>query len=794
MTTPMISDTPEPDQLAELRTRLTEAEDALQAIRSGEVDAITVNTPSGELVYALRGTDQPYREMIEAMSEGALNISPEGVVLYCNQFFAHLAKTDLQTIIGSRLEILFVERDRARISKALQDGLADKSRVGAHLLAADGTQVPVNVAMRVLGDGNVRSIVIVTSDMTQMVLAQDTTTKINLKLEEANRALHMLNQCNATIMHATDEERMLAEICQLLVDSGGYKLAWFCYAEPDAARPPRPVAWADSRLEPIQPNDVPWNDPDRGQGPIGVTIRTGQVTIARDTEANAAMWREMIHHADSRSVMSLPLRTGGQIFGGLVVYSNRPDAFDEQECGILLELVNDVAYCITNLRREKSLTETRALLDNILQSSTKYSIIGVTLDGTIVFWNEGARRNYGYTADEVIGKSWDTLYAPEDRASDAVKILVDSARSHGIAEGEFKRLRKDGTRFPASVAVTRRDDASGKPIGYLVISSDVTDQHRADEQMRDAAQYTRSLIEASLDPLITISTDGKITDINHATELITGQIRERLIGSDFALYFTEPDKARAGYQRVFTKGFVIDYPLAVRHVSGTVTEVLFNASLYRLANGEVGGVFAAARDISRMLPTDLVPTRRRHLRWLHVGIAVAAAAFVAAAVVLPTLVHEWLQHREQQSDIYRLTATSARMHALLDDVKPTPARIRAAKIQSGELGPVYTAIYATAAPGHQPGIIGKDQLLSRFGSEIATLSAGNCAHLTHRLLDQTVEVSDLIVCPIAEKKRLIGLLTMSWDQGDQVPADLDAVMAETKQAGSDIAAIWAGRS
>jgi PAS domain S-box-containing protein len=383
------------------------------------------------------------------------------------------------------------------------------------------------------------------------------------------------------------------------------------------------------------------------------------------------------------------------------------------------------------------------------------------------------------------------LYTPENRGSDAVNRLVEHADTRGIAEGEFDRLRKDGTRFPAYVAVTRRNDASGKPIGYLIISSDITEQRHADEQMRDAAQYARSLLEASLDPLLTISTDGKITDVNHATELITGQIRERLIGSDFALYFTEPEKARAGYQRVFTKGFVIDYPLAIRHMSGTVTEVLFNASLYRLANGEVGGVFAAARDISRMLPADLLPTKRRRFSWRHIGIAVAAVAFVVGAVVLPTMVHAWLRSREQLSDLYRLTATNARIHVLLDEVKPTPARVRAAKIQPGDLGLVYTVIYATTAPDHQPGIIGKSQLLSRFGPEIGALSTGNCAHLTHRLLDQTVEVSDFIVCPIAEKTQLVGLLTMSWDRGDTVPVNFDAAMAATKQAGSDIAAVWA---
>jgi PAS domain S-box-containing protein len=699
----------------------------------------------------------------------------------------------LQVIIGSRLEALFVERDRPRISKALQHGLADTIRIGAHLLAADGTQVPVNVAMCVLRDGDVRSVVIVTSDLTQVVLAQEATTRINLKLEEANRALHMLNQCNATIIHATNEEQVLADICQVLVGSGGYQFAWFGYAEHDEARLVRPVAWADGRSESLESKHVPWDDPDRGQGPLGRTISTGQITITRDVETDATLWREMVHRADCRSAMSLPLQTGNNIFGGLVVYSSRPDAFDEQEANTLLELTNDVAYCITNVRREKNLVETRTLLDNILQSSIKYSIIGAAIDGTIVFWNEGARRDYGYAAAEIIGRSWNILYTAENRASDAAIQLVKDAKSRGIAEGEFERTRKDGSRFPANVVVTRRDDASGQPIGYLIISSDITEKHRADEQMRDASQYTRSLIEASLDPLITISTDGKITDVNHATELITGQIRERLIGSDFALYFTEPDKARAGYQRVFTKGFVIDYPLAIRHVSGTVTEVLYNASLYRLASGEVGGVFAAARDISRMVPGELLPTHPRRLRWRHVGIAIAAAAFVVAAVVMPTIVPDWLQHQEQQASIYRLTATNARMQALLDEIEPMPARVRAARIQPGDLGLAYTVIYAVAAPDHQPGVIGKDQLLSRFGTEIAALSAGNCAHLTHRLMDQTTEVSDFIVCPVTEKTRLIGLLSISWDPADKLPANFDAALAATKQAGSDIAAIWARR-
>jgi PAS domain S-box-containing protein len=132
----------------------------------------------------------------------------------------------------------------------------------------------------------------------------------------------------------------------------------------------------------------------------------------------------------------------------------------------------------------------------------------------------------------------------------------------------------------------------------MLLSSTIAEGRKAEEKMREASLYTRSLIEVSLDPLVTISLEGKITDVNIATEHATGVSRQQLIGSDFTDYFTEPKKAREGYKQVFEKGFVKDYPLAIMHVSGSITEVLYNATVYKDATGNVAGVFATARDVT----------------------------------------------------------------------------------------------------------------------------------------------------------------------------------------------------
>ncbi|QFY43858.1 PAS domain S-box protein [Candidatus Methylospira mobilis] len=131
--------------------------------------------------------------------------------------------------------------------------------------------------------------------------------------------------------------------------------------------------------------------------------------------------------------------------------------------------------------------------------------------------------------------------------------------------------------------------------GFLI---DITEQKELEEALRESALYTRSLIEASLDPLVTIGADGRIMDVSAATEKATGIARDALIGSDFCDYFTESGQARAGYQQVFEQGSVTDYPLVIRHVSGKLTDVLYNATLYRDTQGKVAGVFAAARDIT----------------------------------------------------------------------------------------------------------------------------------------------------------------------------------------------------
>jgi PAS domain S-box-containing protein len=138
---------------------------------------------------------------------------------------------------------------------------------------------------------------------------------------------------------------------------------------------------------------------------------------------------------------------------------------------------------------------------------------------------------------------------------------------------------------------------------------------------RKESQYTRSLIEASLDPLVTISADGKITDMNEALANITGITREQLTGTDFLDYFTEPQKAREVYQQVFAMGSVTDSPLTIRHKTGKLTDVLFNGSTYKDDKGTVMGVVIVARDVTEQKRIARELTEAKIFAELATGIA-----------------------------------------------------------------------------------------------------------------------------------------------------------------------------
>jgi PAS domain S-box-containing protein len=219
--------------------------------------------------------------------------------------------------------------------------------------------------------------------------------------------------------------------------------------------------------------------------------------------------------------------------------------------------------------------EAMDFMANVMEASTEYSIIGKDLDGKILLWNEGARRMYGYEAEEVVGKAnSEILHTPEDVVLGKPRQIMDAALQEGKWEGIIERLRKDKRRITARVVITPRRDAADRPIGFLLISKDISDEIRLTEELKATQFYTRSLIESNIDALMTTDPLGIITDVNQQMEALTGYSRDELIRSPFKTYFTDPARAEDGIRLVLREGKVTNYELTALSKEGRLPRPL----------------------------------------------------------------------------------------------------------------------------------------------------------------------------------------------------------------------------
>jgi PAS domain S-box-containing protein len=175
-----------------------------------------------------------------------------------------------------------------------------------------------------------------------------------LELRRVNRALKVLGESSQAMARAVDEKEFLAEVSRMIVDVGGYRLAWIGYAQEDEKKSVRPVAQAGFEEGYLEKADITWADTQRGRGPTGTSIRTGRPTVCKNIlkDPRFAPWRGEAVRRGYGSSIALPVRTGDNVIGALNIYATEPDAFDAEEVHLLEELASDISYGLTALRNK----------------------------------------------------------------------------------------------------------------------------------------------------------------------------------------------------------------------------------------------------------------------------------------------------------------------------------------------------------------------------------------------------------------------------------------------------------
>ncbi len=311
-------------------------------------------------------------------------------------------------------------------------------------------------------------------------------------LRRANRALHTLSECHQALVRAPDERHLLDEICRLLVESGGYRMAWVGYAEEDAARSVRPMAEAGFDEGYLAAARITWADDERGRGPTGTAIRERRPVTAHDiqTDPGFAAWREAARQRSYASSIALPLLEDDRCLGALSLYATEADAFDADEVQLLTELANDLAYGIRSQRdrlareqAETMLDRERGLLKSLLQTLPDLVWLKDPA-GVYLACNPRFERFLGAQEADILGKTdydfFDRELADFFRGKDRAAL---AAGKPTINEEEVT-YADDGHREWLETIKTPMFDAGGNLIGVLGIARDITAARQTQDTLR----------------------------------------------------------------------------------------------------------------------------------------------------------------------------------------------------------------------------------------------------------------------------------------------------------------------
>jgi PAS domain S-box-containing protein len=243
---------------------------------------------------------------------------------------------------------------------------------------------------------------------------------------------------------------------------------------------------------------------------------------------------------------------------------------------------------------EQQLREQQAYNRGLIEASLD-GLVTVDPSGTITDVNDRMCQMTGYTRAELIGTPFTDYFTELERARAGVEQTFQDGF---VTEYALTLVARSRRLLQVSFNASVFKDGSGAVRGIFASARDITDRVRLDEQLREQQTYLRGLIESSVDGLITVDSEGFITDVNEQMCRMTGYARDVLIGSTFKRYFVEPDRADAGVKRTFAEGVVTNYELVLRTKMGRKATVSFNASVFRSADERIEGIFASARDIS----------------------------------------------------------------------------------------------------------------------------------------------------------------------------------------------------
>ena len=411
-------------EIDSLRSQLVEAEGALEAIRSGEVDALVIYAPGGEQIYTLQGAEHPYRIMVETMNEGAATVLEDGGIQYANSRLAELLKVPLETLVGSSLLDYIVEEDWDTFEGLVEQGLQGSGRAEIRFHSGNLASIPVLVSLSISQVDSVQALCLVATDLTEQ--------KRNEEIVAAERlARSILDQAAEAI----------------IVCDGGGKI--------------------------IRANQATYRV-------------TRQNPLFKPFESLFPLVHE--EPCEGGRCFSLANVLAGVSFQGVEVQTRSRDGeklFFLLSAAPLRNQLEQIIGCIITLTdiTERKGMEERLSFQALLLDRVHDAIIATDEHSIVRAWNRAAEELYGWKAEEAVGRAIGELIRSEfseEQRAEALRELDEK----GFYQVELTQYTREGSQLVMEENTIAFRDASGKVTGYVSTSRNITERKRAEEALK----------------------------------------------------------------------------------------------------------------------------------------------------------------------------------------------------------------------------------------------------------------------------------------------------------------------
>jgi PAS domain S-box-containing protein len=468
--------------------------------------------------------DANYRALFEYAPDGILIADAESYYLDANPSICQMLGYTRNELIGMHATDIILPSEAQHIQPAI-DAIKAKSNYLREwqLKRKDGSVFTAEIIATTMPDGNLLGMV---RDIT---LSKQHAQEI----AQLSRVFAALTRINQAIIWLHTQEELFNKVCQILVEEGGFKMAW--------------VGWNNAKTHELMPV-ASWGDEDNylkkikiysderpeGQGPSGLAFRSGQPYICNNLQENPVTlaWRDEIVRRGFRSSAAFPIQVDEQTLGILSVYAIQPAYFQKKEVALLEEAASNIAFALKNIEREEermraeSIAHNEKLFSDMMIESMPGIIYFYDLEGKFLRWNQNFSAVSGYSDDEIATMQPLDFFEEEERATVAEKI--SEVFTHGQAFVEACLLTKHKQKIP--YFFTGRNVLFNSKACLVGMGIDISQLKHVESQLNESEQKYRELVESANSIILRWNAQGCITFMNQFGQQFFGYAPEEIIG------------------------------------------------------------------------------------------------------------------------------------------------------------------------------------------------------------------------------------------------------------------------